>query len=187
MKRLWGIILSVSLLLAWPGLVSAAEDAGRYKLGPGDVLEISIWKDDSLRREIVVPPDRVISFPLAGDIDVSNMDVAGLREEVAKKLHEFVPDATVTVLLLKINSLTAYVIGKVNQPGQFPINMDTTVIQLLSMAGGLNPFASGADIMILRKDGAETVKLPFNYDRVTEGKNLEQNIVLQRGDVIVVP
>ena len=97
------------------------------------------------------------------------------------------PDATVTVMLKNINSLQVYVIGKVNNPGQFPITMDTTVMQVLAMARGLNPFAAAGDITILRRRQNITVKIPFNYKEVEKGANLEQNIVLQRGDVVVVP
>ena len=90
-------------------------------------------------------------------------------------------------MLKKINSLQVYVIGKVNNPGQFPITMDTTVMQVLAMARGLNPFAAAGDITILRRRQNITVKIPFNYKEVEKGANLEQNIVLQRGDVVVVP
>ena len=156
-------------------------------LGPGDLLEISVWKDEALSRQVLVPPDGVISFPLVGDIQVKDLTVPGLRDLVRKRLAEYVPDAPVTVMLLQVNSLKAYVIGKVNKPGQFPINLDTTVMQILAMAGGLNPFASSSKILILRNENGKTVKIPFNYKEVEKGKQLGQNIVLKRGDVVVVP
>jgi len=158
-----------------------------YHIGPGDVLEISVWKDESLSREVVVPPDGFISFPLIGSIDVMNSTIPDLRKIIKKKLSEYVPDATLTVLLKKNESLKAYVIGKVNNPGVFSINMDTSVMQILSMAEGLNPFASQGKILILRQKDNKTIKIPFNYDQVEKGKKLEQNILLKRGDVVVVP
>ena len=158
-----------------------------YLIGAGDILEISVWKDESLSKQLVVPPDGVISFPLVGDIEVSSMTVADLRKDVARRLLEYVPDVTVTVMLSEINSLRAYVIGKVNTPGEFPITMDTSVLQMLSMAGGLNPFASSGKIIIIRRKNQTTIKIPFNYNEVEKGKNLNQNILLQRGDVVVVP
>jgi len=136
---------------------------------------------------VVVPPDGFISFPLIKDIDVTNLTVTKLREEVKNRLVEYIPDATVTVMLQQVNSLTAYVIGKVNKPGQFPINMDTNVMQILSMAGGLNAFADAGNILILRTVKGKTVKIPFNYKKVEKGEDLEQNILLLRGDVVVVP
>ncbi len=158
-----------------------------FHIGPGDVLEISVWKDESLSRQVVVPPDGVISFPLIGDINVTNQTVADLRETVRKRLSEYVPDATVTAMLIQINSLKGYVIGKVNRPGHFPIELDTNVMQILSMAGGLNPYASPKNILIVRQEGGNLRKIPFNYNQVEKGENLEQNIILKRGDVVVVP
>ena len=158
-----------------------------YYIGPGDVLEISVWKDPNLNRKVVVPPDGIIAFPLIGDVDVSGMTVADLRKHVTERLTEYVPDVTVTVMLLEIISLRAYVIGKVNNPGEFHINMDTSVMQILSKAGGLNPFASSGKILIIRRENIATTKIPFNYKEVSKGKNLDQNIILQRGDVVVVP
>ena len=181
-----GFLVLIVLLLVGVNAVALAGEVG-YHIGPGDTLEISVWKDESLSRQVVVPPDGIISFPLTGEINVTNLTVTDLRDIVTKKLSEFVPDATVTVMLLKIDSLKGYVIGKVNKPGEFPITLETNVMQILSMAGGLNPFASEGNIHILRQNNKKTVKIPFNYKEVLKGKNLEQNIFLQRGDVVVVP
>lgn len=158
-----------------------------YTVGPGDVIEISVWRDESLNRNVTIPPDGIISFPLIGDINIKGMTVADIRTIVTQKLDAYIQDAVVTVMLLEINSMRAYVIGKVNKPGAFAILMDTNVMQMLSMAGGLNPFASERNIHILRKVNDSNQKIPFDYRQVLRGDNLEQNILLQRGDVIVVP
>jgi polysaccharide export outer membrane protein len=185
MKRLASCVL-FCVFVAMCG-VSAWAQESTYKIGPGDIIEISVWKDESLSHEIIVPPDGVISFPLIKDIDVTSLTVTKLREIVTKKLEDYIPDATVTVMLLKADSLTAYVIGKVNKPGQFPIDLETNVMQALSMAAGLNPFADSDKIIILRQENGKSIKIPFNYDQVKKGENLEQNILLKRGDVVVVP
>ncbi|MBN2808411.1 MAG: polysaccharide biosynthesis/export family protein [Deltaproteobacteria bacterium] len=177
---------SLFLLLTF-FLPGRAEDEAGYRIGAGDVLEISVWKEESLSREVIVPPDLTIAFPLVGEIKVKDMTVAALRREITKRLEDFIPDATVTVMLRQINSLRAYVIGKVNKPGQFPIDLETTTMQLLAMAGGLNPFASTGRIYILRHQDGRMIKIPFDYAEVEKGKNLEQNITIQRGDVIIVP
>ena len=183
-KYLWTAVLTLVFLCPNTAILA---DEGKYRIGPGDVLEISVWKDESLFREISVPPDGVISYPLIGDIIGAGETVTALREAITEKLSEYVPDATVTVILKQINSLRAYVIGKVNNPGVFPITMDTTVMQVLAMARGLNPFASAGNIHILRRRQNVTVRIPFNYKEVEKGENYEQNIILQRGDVVVVP
>lgn len=179
---IWPGICLIILLTAYDALA-----AGTYTIGPGDTLEISVWRDESLSREIIVPPDGVISFPLIGDINIIGMNVSGLRKTVTKKLSDYVPDATVTVILKSFSSLHAYVIGKVKKAGMYSIALDTNVMQILSMAGGLNAYASENSINILRQVNGGTVKIPFSYGDVLKGRNLEQNISLQRGDVIVVP
>jgi len=184
MKRAFGF-MAFLIVLAVGGAVMA--EGPRYHIGPGDTLEISVWKDENLSRQVVVPPDRIISFPLIGDIDVTDLTTTTLRETIKKRLSEYVPDAAVTVMLLTMNSMKAYVIGKVNKPGEFPIDMNTHVMQILSMAGGLNPFASKGNILILRQENGKTVKIPFDYGDVEDGENLAQNIILKRGDVVVVP
>ncbi len=185
MKKLF-LYISIFILLIIANTDTYARES-TYHIGPGDVLEISVWKDESLSREVVVPPDGFLSFPLIGSIDVMNSTIPDLRKIIKKKLSEYVPDATLTVLLKRNESLKAYVIGKVNNPGDFFINMDTRVMQILSMAGGLNAFASEGNILILRLKDNKTIKIPFNYNQVEKGKNLEQNILLKRGDVVVVP
>ncbi len=185
MKKSVLIFLFAWLLVTGSALIASAQES--YKIGVGDILEISVWKDETLSRKVVVPPDTVISFPLIGDINVKNMTVADLRKTVTDKLAEYVPDATVTVMLVQISSLKAYVIGKVKKAGRFPITLDTDVMQILSMAGGMTPFASESNIIILRRKNKKLIKIPFDYKEVEKGKNLEQNIILKRGDVVVVP
>ena len=178
--------LIILLFISLPGS-TFAENSLSYRIGPGDVIEISVWKNEALSRNIVVPPDGIISFPLIGDTDINNMSVKELRENLTKRLSEYVPGAPVTVILIEVNSLKAYVIGKVNKPGEFIITPDTNVMQILSMAGGLNPFASAGNTIILRRKQNSIIKIPFDYKEVEKGKNLEQNIILKAGDVVVVP
>ncbi len=167
--------------------VFATVQAELYHIGPGDVLEISVWRDEALSRELIVPPDGILSFPLIGDVNVASMSVPEIREVIKKKLAEYVPDASVAVILKQINSLKVYVIGQVKNPGEFPITLEARVMQVLAQAKGLTPFAAERDIHILRYVGDKTQKIGFDYKEMLKGNNLEQDIVLQRGDVIVVP
>lgn len=181
-------IATISLFFILISITPAVLAADKpYYIGPGDVLEISVWKDPNLSRNVVVPPDGIIAFPLIKSIKATHLTVANLQKIVTQSLSEFVPEATVTVMLLEINSLRAYVIGKVNNPGEFPISMETNVMQILAKAEGLNPFASKGGIKIIRQQGNKIIKIPFDYGDVEKGKNLEQNIILKSGDVVVVP
>ena len=161
--------------------------AESYHVGPGDVLEVSVWRDETLSRELIVPPDGILSFPLIGDVNVVSMSVPEIREVITKKLADYIPDASVSVIIKKIVSLNAYVIGQVKNPGVFQITMETRVMHLLSMAQGLTPFASERDIHILRQKNNKIEKIRFDYKEVLKGNNLEQDILLQRGDILVVP
>ena len=185
MKAIIACALGCLILTALYSTVSAADNF--YLIGPGDVLEVSVWNEPDLSKKLIVPPDGVISFPLINPIKVTNLTITALKKAVTKKLSEYIPDATVTVLLIEINSLKAYVIGKVNKPGVFPMTMETNVMQALAMAGGLNPYAVSGKILILRQVDKKTIKIPFDYKEVEKGHDLEQNILLRRGDVIVVP
>lgn len=158
-----------------------------YVIGPGDVLDISAWKDEALTRSCVVRPDGFISFPLIGELQAAGRTASQLKTEIEKKLERYVPDATLSVEVKQVNSMIIYVIGKVNAPGRFVLNANIDVLQALATAGGLNVFAKGGWIRIFRQENNKTTILPFDYDQVVKGKRLEQNISLNRGDVVVVP
>jgi len=163
----------------WP------EEAG-FVIGPGDVVDIAVWKDEALTRSCVVRPDGIITFPLIGDVQAGGKTASELKTEMEKKLAQYVPDLVLTVEVKQVNNMI-YVVGKVNAPGRFVMNANVNVLQALATAGGLNVFAKGNKIKIFRHQNGETVILPFKYDEVVDGRHLEQNIWLKRGDVVVVP
>ena len=194
MKRnyLIAAILMITLIITSP--LWAAEQAGAapspmgdYVIGPGDVLNISVWNNETLTKAVTVLPDGKIHFPLIGEIVVGGKTLVVLEKELKTKLHPFVPDPELSVMVGQVNSMLIYVIGKVNQPGRFALNTNVNVLQALATAGGLNTFAKRNKIKIFRKTKGKTHIFPFEYDRVTEGENLEQNVRLERGDVVVVP
>ena len=158
-----------------------------YLLGSGDILEISVWKDDSLTKQVVILPDGTISFPLVGVIKAAGRTIENLQDEIAKKLSEYISEPVVTIMVIKVNSYNIYVLGKVNKPGAYSLGQKINVMQALALAGGLNAFADADDIGILREVDGKQVKIKFNYKEVIKGKNLEQNITLKAGDIIVVP
>lgn len=162
-------------------------DPSAYRIGPEDVLEISVWHEDALKKEVLVRPDGGVSYPLIGEVQAGGKTVFDVRGEIAKRLEKFVPDAVVSVTVLKIGSHRIYVIGKVNKPGEFPVGRYVDVLQALSMAGGLTPFADTDAIRVMRRDGGQQLVLPFEYGRVVRGEKLEQNVRLRAGDVVVVP
>lgn len=178
-------------LFAFPFEASAADNPNsnghEYRIGPEDVLEISVWKEPELQREVLVRPDGGISFPLAGDVQAAGRTPGEIQAEITERIEKYIPQAVVTVSVKKISGYTIFVIGKVNKPGQFSVGRYVDVIQALTLAGGLTPFASEGNIKVLRRENGKEVVLPFEYSAVKRGKNLKQNIILKSGDVVVVP
>jgi polysaccharide export outer membrane protein len=190
----WGLSGEGGVPAAIPASIASGEASHAkiptedgYLIGPGDVLDISVWKDEALTRSCVVRPDGFISFPLAGEIPAAERTVSQLKAEMEAKLSRYVPGVVLSLEVKQINSLIIYVIGKVNNPGRFVLSVDVNVLQALATAGGLNVFAKRDMIKVYRQGTNETAIFPFDYDSVTEGKRLEQNIHLKRGDVVVIP
>jgi polysaccharide export outer membrane protein len=165
----------------------AAPDQTNYLLGPEDALEISVWKEPDLTKQLVVRPDGKITYPLIGEVQAAGQTVKQLQTEIFKRLEKYVTDVHVTVILLKAQNYKIYVTGKVNKPGDFVIGKPVNVMQAISMAGGLTPFASPGSIMVLRTIGGKEEGFPFNYKDVAKGNFLDQNRTLLPGDVVVVP
>lgn len=184
-----GFALALFLCGAAPLTAIAGPPAdAAYTVKPGDTLVISVWKEPDLQGPVLVRPDGAFSFPLAGQMDARNKTVTELQQELTTKLKKFISDPVVTVSIQDIKGNKVYVIGQVQKPGDFVVNPRVDVMQALSMAGGTTPFAALGDIMILRRtDTGQQEALPFKYTDVIHGKNLQQNVMLQAGDVVVVP
>lgn len=172
-----------------PSLASAQLLAGEpdFLLGPEDVLLISVWKDEHLTREVVVRPDGMVSFPLVGDVQAEDRTVEEIRLDLMTRLIKYIPNPNVSVAVIKIQSYKIYVVGRVNKPGEYVIGRYTDVLQALSLAEGLTPFASENNIKVIRREKGLQRVIPFRYGDMRNGDDLEQNIFLQRGDVVMVP
>lgn len=184
-KAVLALVLSISTAICIPAFAETSKNT--YQIQPGDVLMVSVWKEEDLTQEVIVRPDGLISFPLVGESTAAGSDVDTLRILITEGLKKYIPDPVVTVSVLQLTGNTVYVIGQVNRPGVFPIARNVDVMQALSMAGGTSTYAALNDIKILRRENNKLVALPFKYAEVEKGKNLEQNIVLRAGDVVVVP
>lgn len=192
MKRfgLYGLAAVGLAMLAGFGSAFAQDTAASevsYKVLPGDLLSVSVWKEPDLQLELLVRPDNAISFPLAGEISTRNRSVSDIQVELTKRLQRYIADPVVTVSVVEVLGNKVYVIGQVKDPGQFVVNPQVDVLQALSMAGGATPFADLDNIRILRRKNRVQTALSFNYKDVIRGRNLSQNVMLESGDVVVVP
>ena len=182
--RLSTILLVLALTFA-PDAAPAAEDG--YALNPGDVLEVSVWKEEGMEREVLVLPDGTISFPLAGHIQAAGMSAQQVEKILADRLLRYFKDPAISVSVKSVTGNKIFVIGQVQRPGAFVAAQPIDVIQALSVAGGFTPFAAEDEIRILRREGGKQTALTFDYSDVEKGRNLESNILLKSGDVVIVP
>jgi polysaccharide export outer membrane protein len=169
------------------GQVPDVPEGVEYRIGPEDVLDVSVWKEDELTKEVLVRPDGGISFPLAGDMEAAGKTIQQLQDEITKRIRHYIPDAVVSVSVKEVSGYRVYVLGKVNNPGQYTVGRYLDVVQALTLAGGLTPFANEDDIKVIRRDQKGEKVYRFNYSAVKDGRGLNQNILLRSGDVVVVP
>ncbi len=158
-----------------------------YKIGPLDVLRIDVWKEADISRLAPVRPDGKISLPLLNDVQAAGLTTLQLSSAITNGLKDYITNPQVTVSVNEINSRRVYVTGEISHAGSLPLLPNMTVLQALSSAGNFTLFAKPKKIYVLRVEGGQKVKHPFNYKEVLAGKNQEQDIALQPGDVIVVP
>jgi polysaccharide biosynthesis/export protein len=158
-----------------------------YLIGANDILNIFVWKDQDLTQDVIVMSDGRISFPMIGEIMAKGRTVTELKDDITEKLKDYVSNPEVTVIVRESRSRRIYVIGMVNQAGQYPLEADMTVLQALTMARGFTEWADKKYVMIVRREGGKELMYRFNYQEFLSGKDLEQNILLLPNDTIVVP
>ena len=204
--RFTGLKVAVCLFLGWgtawsQSATSASQETApsaqagagtietdaAYKIGPQDVLRIDVWKEPEISRSVPVRPDGKITLPLLNDIQAAGLTPQQLAAKISEGLKKFITSPQVTVGVTEINSRRIFVNGEVTRPGAFPLLPNMTVLQALSSAGGFTQFARLKNIYILRMENGTQVKHPFNYKEAVSGKRPEQNILLEGGDIIVVP
>ena len=177
-------IPSVSTLPASKVTYSEKES---YIIGPSDIIEINVWKEPELTRKVAVRMDGKITLPMINDVQAANLPLQELQKEIAERYKEFVEVPEVTVILLASNSRKIYMLGKIGRPGELPLTKEITILQAISISGGLQKWADKSDIRLIRKiDGVEKT-FRIDYDAIISGKDLTQNIVLQPDDTIFVP
>ena len=163
----------------------APADPNTYVIGPEDVIAVRVWKEGEVSAQAIVRPDGKITMPLIGDVIAAGRTPYDLKVEITEKLSEFLTRPEVMVSVQQIRSKKYYLTGKVNRTGPVALVVPTTVLEALSAAGGFQQWAKTKKITIVRDGGSKRIK--FNYDQVMKGKNLDQNIYLQNGDIIYVP
>ena len=203
MKRLAPLLILVTLILliaplTWAGDSQDTGSSGNVKLtilhlsddyviGQGDLLEVFVWRNEQLSRDVVVRPDGKISLPLLQDVQAEGFTVVQLRNQITRMLNEHLENPRVSVMVKAINSYRVSVLGRVRNPGVYPITGNTTLAEAIALAGGFTEWADKGDIAVVTKEGDDEKKLTVNYKKIESGKDPSQNIILKRGDIIIVP
>ncbi|WP_288356388.1 polysaccharide biosynthesis/export family protein [uncultured Cycloclasticus sp.] len=183
MKRMsYNIAMLLALVLS--NTVLATD---RYLLNAGDVLDISVWNEETLKKTVLVLPDGTVSFPLAGELIAKGKTVSELEQALKNNLSEFLADPVVTVVVANVSGNTVHILGKVQTPGSFVMSQNLNVMQALSLAGGLSAYAKENNIIVLRQQEANQTVIKVRYADIKDGDDISTNIKLNSGDVIVIP
>jgi polysaccharide export outer membrane protein len=164
-----------------------AADSDRYVIGSEDVLYIHVWNEEPLSKTVSVRNDGKISMPLIDEIQAAGLTPLQLKEILTQRLKEFLETPTVTVVVMEANSFKVYISGQIKSPGVYKLRSETTLTQIISMAGGLGDWANESKIIILRKENGKERRFTINYKKIVQGKDLDSNIILKTGDTIIVP
>ncbi len=204
MKRLLSIgcvgtlILLVAANMAYPqadkeilsrkeAQVEAAADGDQYVIGSEDILYIHVWKEESLTRTVPVRMDGKISLPLVQEIKAAGLTPLQLKEVLQRKLKEYIENPIVSVTVMEANSFKVYVTGLVKSPGVYRLRSDTTVVQMISLAGGFTEWANPKKIVVVRKEDGREKRITVNYKKIMSGSNTSSDVILKSGDTIIVP
>jgi polysaccharide export outer membrane protein len=166
---------------------AVAADSDSYIIGPEDVLYIYVWKEENLSRSVPVRMDGMISIPLVDDIKAAGMTPLQLKELLLAKLREYVETPDVTVIVTEANSYRVFVQGEVKIPGVYKLRSETTLIQLIIMAGGFTDWANQKKITIMRKEGGKDSRILVNYKKIVDGDEGAKDVILKSGDIVIIP
>lgn len=162
--------------------IAAPVDPKSYVIGPEDVIGVNVWREPNMSGAVPVRPDGKITLPLIGDVQAGGLTPEQLTKALTEKIATLLNSPEITVSVIEVRSKKYFVTGEVQRPSDYPLVVPTTVLQAIVQAGGFREFANKKDITILR-DGKI---LRFNYNDVSKGKHMEQNILLQNGDYVIV-
>ncbi len=193
--RVAAAICAAALSCAMPGATHADAAAAtaalesapvEYRIGAEDVIEVSVWRNDSVGRVVPVRPDGMISLPLLNDVQAAGLTPMELRQALTDKLAAFISRPEVSVIVREVHSAKVSVLGEVAHPGRYELHGPTTVLEILARAGGLSPFATKSQIVVLRPRGTWNERIRIDHDRMIASQT-EELVVLRGGDLVYVP
>jgi len=175
------------VLLKKQSQAEVAADSDRYIIGAEDVLYIHVWREETVTKTVSVRMDGMISIPLVDEIQAAGLTPLQLKEKLTERLKEFIENPNVTVVVMEANSFKVYISGQISKPGIYRLRSDTTLAQIISMAGGLTEWANQKKIIIIRKENGKEKRFTINYKKIVQGEDLDSNIILKSSDTVIVP
>lgn len=166
---------------------STISASGEYILGAEDVVEILVWRNEALSRTVSIRPDGKISLPIVGDLQAAGLSATQLRDSIKEHLQEFKETPEVSVIIREVNSLAVFILGEVARPGKLQLRSETTLLQALSLSGGFTQYADPDNILLLRRERGGETRFRVRYKDIVSGRNPDGNLLLRRGDTILVP
>lgn len=164
-----------------------AADSDSYVIGAEDVLYIHVWREEPVSRTITVRMDGKISMPLIDEIEAAGLTPRQLKDKITERLKQFIENPVVSVTVTEANSFKVFLSGQVRTPGVYRLRSETTILQIIPMAGGLTEWADQKKILVIRKEDGKDKRITVNYKKLVKDGDLSQNLVLKAGDTIIVP
>lgn len=203
MRKLFLILLLLNFLFTWSAVSLGQQeketfekkqaqseikaDVSNYIIGPEDVLYIHVWREELLSRTVPVRMDGNISLPLIDEVKAVGLTPLQLKEVLIAKLKKFIDEPNVSVIVMEANSHKVYISGQVRSPGVYRLRSETTILQIIPMAGGFTEWADQKKILVIRKEDGQEKRITVNYKKIIEGKEPGGNFYLKAGDTIIVP
>jgi polysaccharide export outer membrane protein len=178
---------SKEILLEKESQAEVVADSDRYVIGPEDILYIHVWKEADLSRAVPVRMDGKISLPLIDDIQASGLTPLQLKKVLIERLKEFIDNPNVSVIVMEAQSFKVYISGQVRTPGVYRLRNETTLLQVIPMAGGFTEWANQKKILVIRKVNGTERRITVNYKKIMKGEDPDSNLSLKPGDIIIVP
>jgi polysaccharide export outer membrane protein len=170
-----------------PGPEQKPAVSADYRIGPEDVLDVAVWNNPAISRSTPVRPDGMISLPLLNDVQAAGLTPMQLRDVIAKKLAEYLPNPEVSVIVREVNHFKISVLGEVKRPGRYDFKGQASVLEAIAVAGGLSDFAARSKIVVLRNEGNGTRRIPVNYNKIVSASAEQDDVRLRPGDIVLVP
>ena len=184
-----GAAVAVAALMLGPGRSLAAPPVltSGYTIGPGDLLDVTVWNNAGISRTVPVRPDGKISLPLLDDVQAAGLTPKQLKDDLTRRLAKYISSPEVSVIVREIHSLQVAVIGEVNKPGRYDLKSRASILEAIALAGGFSPYATRSKMVILRVEGSTIKRIPCNYNKVVAAEVEPESFFLQPGDTLVVP